>query len=154
MESVSSNIYIKVVSDKKTLKDFISLPFELYKEDKAWVPPLISDFKKYVNGIDNFLNESGPNLKIAAYKDNKIAGRLLVGINNHLNEAKGFKEGYISLFESINDDEVAFKLLEYAEKWLKDKGMELMKGPLSLPGGDDNRGFLIDNFEDSDNEYL
>jgi GNAT superfamily N-acetyltransferase len=148
MELVSSNIYIKELEDKKDVKDFIYLPFELYKGDEAWVPPILSDFKKYINGINNFLNESGPNIKIVAYKDNEAVGRLLVGINNYLNDSKGIKEGYISLFECINDEAVAFSLLEYAENWLVDKGMEYIKGPLSLPGGDDNRGFLIDNFVD------
>lgn len=148
MESISSSVYIKEVNDKKDIKDFLALPFELYKGDKAWVPPLISDSKKYINGENNFLNDAGPSIKIVAYKDNRAVGRLLVGINNHLNHAKGFKEGYISLFECINDEEVAFNLLKFAEEWLRNKGMEYIKGPLSLPGGDDNRGFLIDNFED------
>lgn len=148
MELVISNIIVQELEGDKSIKDFINLPFELYKEDAAWVPPLITDFKKYINGENNYLNESGPNIKLIAYDGELAVGRLLVGINNHLNEAKGFKEGYISLFESINDKDVAFSLLEYAEHWLKEKGITLIKGPLSLPGGDDNRGFLIDNFED------
>lgn len=139
---------IEEVKDSKTLNDFIYLPFKLYKYDDAWVPPIVSDFKKYIMGKNNFLNQSGPNIKIVAYKNNQMAGRLLVGINEHLNNAKGFKEGYISLFESIEDMEVAFSMLEFAEKWLYNQGMDSIKGPLSLPGGDDNRGFLIDNLED------
>ena len=148
MDSSISMLEIIEVINRKQLKDFISLPFELYKEDKAWVPPLIYDFKKYVNGHNNYLNESGPNIKIVAYKEKRVVGRLLIGINNHINDAKGFKEGYISLYESINDEEVAHSLLGYAEHWLKEKGIDLVKGPLSLPGGDDNRGLLLDNFED------
>jgi len=148
MESVSSKVIIKEVNNGREIRDFIDLPFELYKNDSAWVPPLRSDFKKYISGKNNYLNESGPNIKIVAYKDNKIVGRILIGINNHINDAKGFSEGYISLYESIDDKDVAFSLLEYAENWLKSRGMDLIKGPLSLPGGDDNRGLLLDNFED------
>ena len=145
---INNNIIVQELKSDKNIKDFINLPFELYKKDDAWVPPLISDFKKYIKGVNNYLNESGPNIKIIAYNDDLPVGRLLVGINEHLNEAKGFKEGYISLFECINDESIAFSLLEYAENWLKDKGMNLIKGPLSIPGGDDNRGFLLDNFKD------
>ncbi|WFA09460.1 GNAT family N-acetyltransferase [Tissierella sp. Yu-01] len=148
MELVHSKVIIKKAIDKNEIEDFIKLPFKLYKGENAWVPPLKSDFKKYINGENNMLNEVGPNVKLVAYRDGKVAGRLLVGINNHLNNAKGFKEGYISLFESINDEEVAFSLLNFAENWLKEKDMDIIKGPLSLPGGDDNRGFLIDNFKD------
>lgn len=149
MESIlSRETQIEEVKDSKTLNDFIYLPFKLYKFDDAWVPPIVSDFKKYIMGKNNFLNQSGPNIKIVAYKSNQVVGRLLVGINEHLNNAKGFKEGYISLFESIEDMEVGFSMLEFAERWLYNQGMDSIKGPLSLPGGDDNRGFLIDNLED------
>lgn len=148
MELVITNIIVHELNSDKSIKDFINLPFELYKEDEAWVPPLISDFKKYINGVNNYLNESGPNTKIIAYDGDLTVGRLLVGINNHLNEAKGFREGYISLFECIDDESTAFSLLQYSENWLKDKGINLIKGPLSIPGGDDNRGFLLDNFKD------
>lgn len=149
MESVlTSEIIIKEVNSRKEINDFIKLPYKLYSEDEPWVPPLNMDFKKYILGKNNFLNQSGPNTRIVAYKNGVIAGRLLVGINNHLNKAKGYKEGYISLFESIEDYDVAFSLLQYAENWLKNRGMYSIKGPLSLPGGDDNRGFLIDNFKD------
>ena len=149
MESkIAREITLIEVKDNRTLKDFINLPFTLYKGDTAWVSPIKSDFKKYILGENNFLNDAGPNIKIVAYKEGIPVGRILVGINNQLNEVKGFKEGYISLFESIEDEEVAFSLLEFAEDWLSNNGMDLIKGPLSLPGGDDNRGFLIDNFED------
>lgn len=148
MELVHSEVIIKKAIDKSEIEDFINLPFDLYKGDAAWVPPIKSDFKKYINGENNMLNKVGPNEKVVAYRDGKAVGRLLVGINNHLNKAKGFKEGYISLFESINDEEVAFSLLDFAENWLKERYMDIIKGPLSLPGGDDNRGLLIDNFKD------
>ncbi|TJX14799.1 hypothetical protein E9840_05245 [Tissierella creatinini] len=148
METVATDILIKEVKSKSQFDDFIDLPFELYEDDEAWVPPLKFDFKKYIVGENNYLNQSGPNTRIVAYRDKKIVGRLLVGINEKLNKAKGIKEGYISLFESIDDKEVAFALLSFAENWLGERGMDLIKGPLSLPGGDDNRGFLLDNFHD------
>lgn len=141
-------IVVKYVETTKELNDFVMLPFKLYKNDDSWVPPLISEFKKYVLGKDNALNQAGPNERIVAYQDGNIAARLLVGINQELNEYKGFNEGYIALYECIEDDEVSKKILQCAENFLKERGVEKIKGPLSLPGGDDYRGFLIDNFTD------
>lgn len=146
--AVKSRVVIKEVVNDSDINEFINLPFRLYSKDEPWVPPLRSDFKKYIKGINNYLNQAGPNVKILAYINGEVAGRLLVGINNELNKVKGFKEGYVSLFECIQDYEVAHSMLEYAELWLKEKGMTLIKGPLSLPGGDDCRGFIIDNFTD------
>ena len=141
-------LIVKPALSKKELDDFVMLPFKLYQGDDAWVPPLISDFKKYIVGKNNALNQAGENERVIAYLDGKPAGRLLVGVNTELNEYKGYKDGYIALYECIDNNEVSGKILEYAEKYLKERGIEKIKGPLSLPGGDDYRGFLIDNFED------
>lgn len=150
MEAKSSaKIMVKEVANELDIKEFVNLPFRLYSKDEPWVPPLGSDFKKYIIGKGNYLNQSGPNTRILAYDNGIVVGRLLVGINEHLNHAKGFKEGYISLFECIEDKEVAFSMLDFAESWLSERDMTLIKGPLSLPGGDDCRGFIIDNFTDA-----
>lgn len=140
-------IVVKVVESRKELNDFVNVPFSLYGKEEPWVPPLKGDFKKYIQGKDNALN-CGPNERIVAYKEGTPCGRLLVGINTELNDYKGYKEGYIALYECIDDLEVAKALLGYAESFLQRHGMEKMKGPLSLPAGDDYRGFLVDNFED------
>lgn len=141
-------IIVQKVITKKNEKDFIKLPWKIYKDDCCWVPPLISDFKKSMRGENNSLVQSGPFEHIIAYKNGESAGRLCVGINEPLNHAKNYKEGYISLFETIDDYEVAKAMFDYASHWLKEKGMEKIIGPLSLPNGDDNRGLLIDNFTD------
>lgn len=140
-------ISIKEVNDKKTLNDFVDFIYENYKGDKNFVPPLRSDYIKYVQGVDNDLNEAGPNTKYICYDDDKVVGRLLVGVNNIINEYHGFKEGYISLFECVENYEYAEKLLDKAIEFLKSHGMTKVKGPLSLPGGEDNRGFIVDNFD-------
>ena len=140
-------ISIKEVNDKKTLNDFVDFIYENYEGDKNFVPPLRSDYIKYVQGVDNDLNEAGPNAKYICYDDDKVVGRLLVGVNNIINNYHGFKEGYISLFECVENYEYAEKLLDKAIEFLKSHGMTKVKGPLSLPGGEDNRGFIVDNFD-------
>jgi len=141
-------ITIQKIDTKKQEKEFIILPWKIYVNDECWTPQLISDYKKAIRGESNSLVQSGPFEHIIAYKDREACGRLCVGINNDLNHAKGYKEGYISLFECIDDYDVAKELFDYASNWLKEKGMDRIIGPVSLPNGDDNRGLIIDNFTD------
>ncbi|HAE41952.1 MAG TPA: hypothetical protein DCG34_03410, partial [Clostridiales bacterium] len=143
-----NHISVCEAMSKKEIKDFINLPWQIYLDNEAWVPPLKSDFRKYITGQTNSMNQSGPNIRLIAYKSGKPAARLIAGINKHLNELKAYKEGYISLFESIDDRDVSDALLGRAEEWFKEKGIDTIIGPLSLPGGEDNRGFIIDNFID------
>ncbi len=142
-----SNIILKNVEGGKELDEFARLPFVLYKGDPAWVPPIISEYKKYVCGVDNSLTKVGPHKKLIAEKNGKTVGRILFGIDEKLNEYRNLKVGYISQFECIEDYEVAKAMLDKAMAWFKEKGMTKIKGPLSLPGGEDNRGFIIDNFD-------
>jgi len=146
--TVMGEIYVCQVKDRRQEKEFIMLPWKIYKGYSAWVPPLISEVKKAIRGQSNTLKESGPYTLLIAYKDGEICGRLCVGINNVLNNAKNYKEGYISLFECIDDGDVAKALFDAACDWLRGHNMERIIGPLSLPDGDDNRGLLIDNFDD------
>lgn len=144
---VSMEKKLIVVDDKASLNEFVKFAFTLYEGNQAWVPPLISDYKKYVSGIDNNLNIVGPNIKYLVKQGDQVVGRILVGIDQHLNEYKGLKDGYLSQFECIDDYEVAAFMLDAAFDWLKSHGMDRVKGPISLPAGEDNRGFIIDNFD-------
>ncbi|WP_099951088.1 hypothetical protein [Ezakiella peruensis] len=141
-------IEIYEVKTKKDIDDFTMLPFDLYKAEDNWVPPLISDYKKYITGKTSSVNEVGESIMYLAKKDDKLAGRILVGLNEELNEYHGVKDSYFSQYECIDDPEVSKALFDQASKWAKDHGSNLLKGPMSLPGGDDNRGFLLDNFDE------
>jgi hypothetical protein len=51
------------------------------------------------------------------------------------------KISYITLFESIEDYEVAAALLDTGISWLREQGAETVTGPQSPSNGDDYRGF-------------
>lgn len=141
-------VEIRKIHTRKEIHDFVMLPFELYKGESSWVPPLIHDMKLLLMGKNNGLFKVGPHETILAYENGKAKGRLLVGVNEELNAYKGLKEGYIALYECVNEDEVSLAMLRYAEEYLRGLGITKIKGPLSIPGGDDYRGFIVDNFTD------
>lgn len=142
------SIIVKEVSGKDDLNAFINLPFKLYEGNENWVAPIKQDYKKYIMGVDNELNKVGPHKTLIAVKDGKIAARLIVGVNNSINKYHNLNEGYISQFECIEDYDVCKAILDEAENFLKSLNIENIKGPLSLPGGEDNRGFIVDNFNE------
>ena len=59
-------LIVKPALSKKELNDFVMLPFKLYQGEDAWIPPLISDFKKYIMGKNNALNQAGENERVIA----------------------------------------------------------------------------------------
>ena len=127
---------------------FIDFPYSIYDRECPWVPPLKKEYRKYITGVSSAVTDVGPHAKLGVFKDGRLVGRLIVGVNEELNEAKGYHESYFSEFECEDDKEAASMLLEAAEEWAVRHGADTIKGPLALPGGDDNRGFLYENFED------
>ncbi len=138
------------VKDLQTIKDrrlFVELPWSIYKDNPNWIPPLLSDMYATLNPKKNALLNLGPSKFFLAYQNQHPAGRIGAGMDLRLNDAKGKKMGYITLFESINDFRVAAALFDSATEWLKKQGATLVTGPQSPSNGDDYRGLLIDGFD-------
>ncbi len=134
---------VMLQKDRHNIKKFIDFEFDIYRGDKHWVAPLKYDTKNMLLGKHNPLFANGDYAFFMTYKDAKPAGRVLVGIDERLNEAKGIKQGYFSMFECINDNKACKALLDSACGWLAQKGMENIIGPLSPSNSDDRKGFLV-----------
>jgi GNAT superfamily N-acetyltransferase len=82
-----------------------------------------------------------------AFKDGQAVGRLGVGFDRRLNEAKGQHLSYLTLFECVNEYPVAKALLDTGLNWLQEQGAETVTGPQSPSNGDDYRGLLIKGYD-------
>lgn len=140
-------LQITKVENSKDLKRFIALPWEIYKKDPNWVPPLRTQQRRTLQGKNNPLLANGEHAFFLAIDGGQVVGRVLVGINEKLNREKEKNEGYLSLFEAINRQDVAFGLFTAATEWLKARGITSVVGPVSPTNGDDNRGILIKGFD-------
>lgn len=134
------------VKTNKQLNQFILLPKKLYKGDEFFVMPIKYMLKKTLTGKNNQIFNRGPIAMFLIEVDGSLAGRVLVGIDNEFNEFNDIKRGYISLFESIKSQEVAFTLFDTAKNWLVEKGMNVVEGPISPTAGEDYKGLLIKGF--------
>ena len=144
--SLKANIQIKVVGSKKDRRCFVELPWFLYRNDSNWVPPLLADMYNTLNPRKNALLRLGANRFYLALRDGRTVGRLGVGMDNRLNEAKNKNMAYFTLFETIDDLSVTKALFSEGESWLRTQGAELLTGPQSPSNGDDYRGLLIKGY--------
>ncbi|MBN2880356.1 MAG: hypothetical protein JXN65_12090 [Clostridia bacterium] len=131
--------------DESNLKEFIKLPFRLYKNDPNWVPPLISEMKSMLNADKNVFLQSQHAFFIA-YRDGKPAARILAGYNEPVSKTTGISNGYFSLFEA-DDEESGAAVLEAAETYLRNIGTVKMFGPYSPTDGEENRALLVEGFD-------
>ena len=138
-------VTIKEAISKKEMNEFIMFPFELYKDDKNWVPPLILDDK------NTFSREKNPSFEFCeaafflAYKDGKLAGRIAAIINRKAIETWNDYKTRFGWIAFIDDEEVSKALLDAAEKWGDAKGMKGIHGPLGFTDMDPE-GMLVEGF--------
>jgi len=140
-------IEIKRVDTASLRRQFIELPNKLYKDTPFWVPMFSSEAKKLAKGEGSLVFDNGPHELYIALKGRQVVGRVAVGIEEVLNKRKDYKHAYFTLFESINDKQVAQALLDTCLKWAKEKGMVYLKGPVSPTNGDDYRGLLVEGYD-------
>jgi len=138
------------VVTKKEFNQFLRLPWKIYRGNKCWVPPLLSEVK------DSISPDKNPTLKKIEYAlfmalddENKPVGRIYAGIDKNLNQKKNMNMAFFSMFECINDYDAAKLLFDAACDWARQKGAEFICGPCSVTGtdGDENKGLLVNCFD-------
>ncbi len=141
-------VEITPVTSGKELKNFIELPWEIYKNDPFWVPPLIIDMKKLLNKKKSPFFQHSDAEYFLARKNGEIVGRIAAILNNRHNKAHNENIGFFGFFESINDKDVSNELLSTALSWIKGRGMTHLRGPMNF-STNETCGLLSEGFDSS-----
>jgi GNAT superfamily N-acetyltransferase len=138
-------IRVEPVRSDRDRKEFIELPFRLYRDDPNWVPPLRRDVRELIDPAKHPFHQHASVELFLARKGDEIVGRI-AAIRNELQfEVHHDKTGFFGLFECIRDEAVARALLDTARDWLSSRGLDNMRGPASFSLNEE-AGLLIDGF--------
>lgn len=140
-------IEIREVTNLKELKQFIQFEFDLYKNNKYWVPPLFSDELNTLRKDVNPAFEVCEAIYYTAWMDNKMVGRIAGIIQHNYIKKWGNKYARFGWFDFIDDFDVSKALFDKVEQWAKSKGMVGLNGPLGFSDLD-YEGLLIEGFEE------
>ncbi len=138
-------IEIKQVQNKKDLTKFIDFPHDLYEGDENYVPELFLAQEDILSKKHPFFQHSEADLFLA-YRGGEIVGRIAAIKNNNYIEYTGDHTGSFGFFDVIEDYEVAKELFDVATKWVKDKGLNKLTGPLNY-STNDTCGTLIEGYD-------
>ncbi len=109
---------------------FIKFPWQIYRDDPAWVPPLILERKEFLDRAKHPFYEHGDARLFLARREGKIAGRIMASDDPNYNAFHRSNIGCFGLFDCINDQAVATALFEVASDWLRAKGRDQIMGPI------------------------
>lgn len=140
-------IIIQEAKTKSELKQYIKFPFSLYKNNKYWVPPIISEELEAFDKTKNPAFENAEAYSYLAFKNNEIAGRITAIINWDEVNGQQKKKVRFGWFDVIDDIEVTKALLEKVYELGKKNNLEYVEGPIGFSNLD-KVGILTDGFDE------
>lgn len=132
-------IEIVKVSNYREKKAFLSFPYQLYKHDPLWVPPIYTERERNTDPARGKFFTYGEADFFLAYRYGKLAGTICP----HFEHTGGKDEALIGFFECVEDREVAFALFDAARDWARERGLTKMIGTYNMDR-EDSRGVLIE----------
>jgi hypothetical protein len=136
-------IDVHEVETPAQLRQFIDLPWRLYKGNRNWVPPIKKEVAAMLNHEHYPFWEHARGTIFLALKDGRVAGRISAQVDDNYNDLWNEKLGSFGFFECEDDQETANALLGAAADWVKAQGMTVLRGPMS-PSSNDEWGVLLD----------
>ncbi len=138
-----SSILIFPVQTPALRKKFATFPWQIYRHDPLWVPPLIADRVKVIDPAKGVFFKRGIAEFFMAFKDGKLAGTICCAEDQETNAARHRKDCLIGFFECIDDREVAWEMFKHAKQWAVAHSLETLYGPFNLDY-EDGYGVLIE----------
>jgi hypothetical protein len=135
------------VKDKAAKKVFRDVARIIYKNDTNWVCPLDNEVEAVFDPTKNNFHKHGTATRwILLDNQQQPVGRVAAFINE--DKAYNYEQptGGMGFFECVDNKEYAFLLFDTAKKWLQDKGMKAMDGPINFGENDSFWGLLVEGF--------
>lgn len=140
-------IEITAVRSKKDLKAFIETPNRLYRDDPHYVPSLYAQAKALFDRRKYPLFKHSEAEFFLARDEGHPVGRIVAFRNvPHLERTRD-GTGFFGFFESVEDFDVARKLLDASVGWLAGKGLTSVVGPENYTTNE-ACGLLVAGFDD------
>lgn len=110
-----------------------------------WVPPFKAEVRKLLDRRANPFFEHGEAEYFLAERGGEVVGRIAAITNTLHNTLHHDRVAFFGFFECINDFPVAQALLDAASAWVKERGFDTIRGPMSFSVNDEC-GLLIEGF--------
>lgn len=138
--------------DRRQVRDFIEFQYQHYKDCEYFVPPFRNDIKTMMNIPTLFDPKGHPFYEhsvsafFVAYQDGDVVGRIAVFDNIPYNQYHQSKVMGFTLFECINDQQVADALFEAGFAWGRERDLNVIIGEKGFSSFD-GYGILVEGFD-------
>ncbi len=143
-----ADLTIEYVTTRRQKKQFLELPWSLYRDDSYWIPPLRMHQEEMVGYRRHPFYFRNRSQTFVAYRGSKPCGRVAAILNHGHIEQYNDRRGFFGFFECIDDQEVANGLFDAVRVWFAGQGIHNLRGPTN-PSLNHELGLLVDGFDSS-----
>jgi hypothetical protein len=139
-----------IVDNEQKAKQFIATHVALNKQHQGWIRPLDKDINDVFDVKKNKAYRHGECIRWILKNDQgEYIGRIAAFVNKkYKNKGDEQPTGGIGFFDCINDQTAANLLFDAAKKWLEERGMGAMDGPINFGERDRWWGLLTTGFHE------
>jgi GNAT superfamily N-acetyltransferase len=147
-------LLVKPVRTRHEELQFLQLPWEIYRGDPHWVPPLRGNQRRLAGFAGRWpwgprrhpFYEQAECQTFLACRGATPCGRVAAILNHAHNAWYREQRGFFGFFDSADDPEAAHGLLSAVRDWLAERGVHLIRGPMN-PSQNYEIGLLVEGFD-------
>ncbi|WP_340118181.1 dATP pyrophosphohydrolase [Pelagibius sp. 7325] len=141
-----ASLTLRPVETRADRETFIRLPWSVYRDDPAWIPPLLMERREHLDPRKNPFFENAQAQFWLALRDGHPVGRISAQVNRAYLARYNDATGHFGMLEAEDDPETFRALLAAAEGWLRQQGMRRVMGPFNLSINEES-GLLVEGFD-------
>ena len=137
------------VERSSQLSAFIDVPWQIPGNVRhpRWVPPLRMMVRDLLDTKRNPFYRMADRELFIARDNGRVVGRIAAIENRAHNDFHGDRVGFFGFFECVDDAAVSAALFERAAEWLRARGLDTVRGPVS-PSTNHECGLLVHGFDE------
>jgi GNAT superfamily N-acetyltransferase len=135
---------IPVGDDNYALRQFLDVPYRIYRDDPHYVFPLLDEMKHFHDKKKNPYYRHAASELWLARTEGQVVGRIGATVDKYNNEHWNEKAGFFGFYEVDDNPAAAVALLETARDWIAGQGMDTMRGPGCFTSNHDWYGLQVD----------
>jgi len=141
------DVQVSPVEKESERMAFLTFPWKVYRGDRYWVPPLLSERKAFTDPDQNPFYQHAQVQLFLARRGDEVVGTIAAFTNHLFNQFHEANVGWFGFFEVLEDPEAAQALLAEAVAWARRAGHRSILGPAQFSTNDEI-GLLVDGFDD------
>ena len=139
-------IEVRPVGLGRGAQPFIDVQWRVYRDDPVWIPALRRVQAERLDPAKTPFLRYGEAQLFIVERDGEPVGRISAHLNPLHDEKWGERAGFFGFFDCIDDRAASGALLDAAGDWLRARGAEFARGPISFTLNDE-AGCLVDGFD-------